>query len=245
VPLPKATFYMGWRSDTQRATKTEIKEDFELAVYTVTQGQWHELMGDKPLNYFSRVGRGWFKIKDVTDEDLKQFPVDAVSWDDAQEFIKKLNEQEKGKGWLYRLPTEAEWEYACRGGATSEEECSYDFYVPKPTNDLSSKDANFDGNFPAGKAAKGPFLGRAAKVGSYAPNKLGLYDMHGNVYQWCQDVYTTRPFTRVYRGGSWMYGPIASCRAADRGGSGPAYRDLAFGGLGFRLARVAVKEGGK
>ena len=70
---------------------------------------------------------------------MKQFPVESVSWDDVQEFIKKLNEKEKGKGYLYRLPSEAEWEYACRGGATSEEECSYHFYFAKPTNDLSSK----------------------------------------------------------------------------------------------------------
>src|SRR5208283_3503076 len=115
-------------------------------------------------------------------EDLKQFPVELVSCDDAQKFIKKLNEQEKGKGWLYRLPTEVEWEYACRGGATSEEECSYDFYFAKPTNDLSSKQANFDGTEPGGNADKGPYLGRPAKVGSYAPNKLGLYDMHGNLW---------------------------------------------------------------
>src|SRR5208283_843249 len=109
-------------------------------------------------------------------EDLKQFPVELVSCDDAQKFIKKLNEQEKGKGWLYRLPTEAEWEYACRGGATTEEECSFDFYFDKPSNDLSSKEANIENK-----------VGRTTKVGSYVPNKLGLYDMHGNVWQWCED----------------------------------------------------------
>ena len=86
--------------------------------------------------------------------------MESVSWDDAQEFIKKLNEKERGSGYLYRLPTEAEWEYACRGGATSEEECSYHFYFDKPTNDLSSEQANFNGNVPFGKATKGPYLGR-------------------------------------------------------------------------------------
>src|SRR5260370_19249589 len=133
----------------------------------------------------------------MKEEDLKQFPVESVSWDDAQKFITKLNEQEKGKGWLYRLPTETQWEYACRGGATSEEECSYDFYFAKPTNDLSSKEANFNGNVPWGKADKGPYLKRTAKVGSYAPNNVGLYDMHGNVWQWCEDLWEKGDSNRV------------------------------------------------
>ena len=187
VPLPKATFYMGWNGKKGSAKKTEIKEDFEIAIHTVTQGQWQEVMGKNP-SCFSRDGEGKDKVKDIKDEDLKHFPVERVSWDDAQEFIKKLNEKEKGKGYQYRLPSEAEWEYACRGGATSEEECSYHFYFAKPTNDLSSKQANFNGDFPFGKADKGPYLDRTTKVGSYAPNKLGLYDMHGNVWQWCEDL---------------------------------------------------------
>src|SRR5450755_1996866 len=217
VPLPKGTFYMGWDSVGKKATKTEVKEDFEIAVYTVTQGQWQELMGKNP-SCFSRDGDGKDKVKDIKDEDLKQFPVERVSWNDAQEFIKKLNEQEKGKGWTYRLPTEAEWEYACRGGATSEEECSYHCYFEKPTNDLSSKEANFNGDYPDGKAAKGPYLGCTTKVGSYAPNKLGLYDMHGNVWQWCEDLddpTDPKALARVLRGGSWgSFG--GNCRSALR-----------------------------
>ena len=107
-----------------------------------------------------------------------------MSWDDVQEFLQKLNAREKDSGWMYRLPTEAEWEYACRGGASSKEECSYHFYLDKPTNDLSSTQANFNGNYPDGGAAKGPYLERTTKVGSYQPNRLGLYDMHGNVWEW-------------------------------------------------------------
>jgi hypothetical protein len=97
VPLPKGTFYMGGGGG-KAGKKTEIKEDFEIAVHTVTQGQWQELMGKKP-SHFSRAGEGKDKVKDIKDEDLKHFPVEMVSWNDAQEFIKKLNDKEKrGKG---------------------------------------------------------------------------------------------------------------------------------------------------
>jgi formylglycine-generating enzyme required for sulfatase activity len=233
VPLPKGTFYMGWDGTKGSAKKTEIKADFEIAIHTVTQGQWQALMGRNP-SWFSGDGAGKDKVKDLKDEDLKQFPVESVSWDDAQAFIKKLNEKEKGKGWLYRLPTEAEWEYACRGGATTEEECSYHFYFAKPTNDLSSKEANFNGNFPFGKADKGPFLGRTTKVGSYAPNKLGLYDMHGNVWQWCSDKYEPNALARVLRGGSWI-NLGGYCQSATRIRLEPDIRPQFYG---FRLAAV-------
>jgi formylglycine-generating enzyme required for sulfatase activity len=235
VPLPKGTFYMGGGGG-KAGKKTEIKEDFEIAVHDVTQGQWQAVMGKNPSS-FSRDGGGKDKVKDITDEELKQFPVESVSWNDAQEFIKKLNEKEAGRGYLHRLPTEAEWEYACRGGATSEEECSYHFYFAKPTNDLSSEQANFHGEYPFGKAPKGKYLGRPTKVGSYAPNKLGLYDMHGNVWQWCTDLYEPKASSRVYRGGGW--GSVAGyCRAANRGRFTPVFRGS---DLGFRLARVPVR----
>jgi formylglycine-generating enzyme required for sulfatase activity len=232
VPLPKGDFYMGGGGG-KAGKKTEIKEDFEIAVYTVTQGQWGQLMGNNP-SWFSREGIARDDVKDIKEEDLKQFPVTDVSWHDAKEFIKKLNENEKGKGYVYRLPTEAEWEYACRGGATTEEECSYDFYFEKPTNDLSSKQANFVGDKPAGKGEEGPFLARPTKVGSYAPNKLGLYDMHGNVWQWCEDRHD---LGQVWRGGSWRnHGRF--CSAAGRDGGSPSD---AYHYLGFRLARVRVR----
>lgn len=229
VPLPKATFYMGGGGG-EAGKKTEIKEDFEIAAHPVTQGQWEWVMGTKP-SYFSRQGRGDFLVKDIEDEELKLFPVETVSWDDAQEFLKRVNEKEKGRGYLYRLPTEAEWEYACRGGATSEKECSYHFYFDKPTNDLSSTQANFEGNYPFGDAKKGPFVGRTTKVGSYAPNKLGLYDMHGNVWQWTS---TQLDSGRVCRGGCWSF-VGESCQAAIRSKVEPSARTI---GNGLRVARV-------
>jgi formylglycine-generating enzyme required for sulfatase activity len=236
VPLPKGTFYMGWNGKKGSAKKMEIEEDFEIAIHTVTQGQWQEVMGNNPSR-FSRDGGGKDDVKDIKDEDLKQFPVESVSWEDAQEFIKKLNEKEEGRGYVYRLPSEAEWEYACRGGATSEEECSYHFYFDKPTNDLSSQQANFDGEHPFGNGEKGPCLGRPTKVGSYAPNKLGLYDVHGNVWQWCEDLVDPKDSYRVIRGGGWSFG-AGYCRAADRDWYAPDYR---YGDLGLRLARVPVR----
>jgi formylglycine-generating enzyme required for sulfatase activity len=233
VPLPKATFYMG-RDGTNKRVKTDIKEDFEIAVHTVTQEQWQAVMGNNP-SAFSRDGGGKDRVKDIPDADLKLLPVEQVSWDDAQEFIKKLNEKEKGKGYEYRSPSDVEWEYACRGGATSEEECSYHFYFDKPTNDLSSTQANFNGNAPFGKADKGPFLERTTKVGSYAPNKLGLYDMHGNVWQWCD---WPKEGSRVVRGGG--YSDVASgCQA---GGRSVIFSTNRRSDIGFRLARAPVES---
>ena len=243
VPLPKATFWMGGGGNA--GTKSEIKEDFEIAIHTITQGQWQELMGNNP-SWFSRDGEGKDKVKDIKDEDLKHFPVEMVSWNDVQGFIKKLNKKEKGKGYTYRLPSEAEWEYARRGGRAVKD-FSYGYYLAEPTNDLSSRDANFDGDDPGGNADKGPNLGRTAKVGSYAPNEAGLYDMHGNVCQWCADsvpvtdfdiaalgseVALEEPF-RVTQGTSW-----------DGGASGNhelyVHRDAHRNFLGFRLVRVVV-----
>jgi len=193
VPLPKGTFYMGW-DGKHKGVKTEIKQDFEVAIHTVTQGQWQELMGKNP-SWFSREGGGEHSVKDVKKAELKQFPVERVSWDDTQEFIKKLNEKEKGKGYLYRLPSEAEWEYAYRGGATSEEECSY------------------------------------------TPNKLGLYDMHGNVLEWCEDAWDKTGYGKVHRGNSWNEAGMF-CQAAHRSWSAPGHR---YSTIGFRLVRVPVQ----
>jgi serine/threonine protein kinase/formylglycine-generating enzyme required for sulfatase activity len=228
--LPKGTFYMGWDVRAGSAKMTEIKEDFEIAMHDVTQGQWQAVMGNNP-SAFSRQGESRRSVSGISEEELKLFPVEQVSWDDAQEFVKKLNEKERESGYLYRLPTGAEWEYACRGGATSLEECSYHFYFDKPTNDLSSEQANFNGDLPTGNAPTGKYLGRPTRVGSYPPNKLGLCDMHGNVSQWTDTAEDS------VRGGSWSHGGIV-CRAAFSVNYAPAARSS---DLGFRLARVPVR----
>jgi formylglycine-generating enzyme required for sulfatase activity len=158
------------------------------------------------------------------------FPVEMVSWDDVQVFLQKLNAREKAKGWIYRLPTEAEWEYACRGGASSEKDCSYDFYLERPSYDLSAEQANIRTSPNIRNS-----LGRTSQVGSFKPNRLGIYDMHGNIFEWTN---TLEGKGRVIRGGSWAFFSFF-CRAAYR------YEDASLSRsshLGFRLS--AVPSGG-
>jgi formylglycine-generating enzyme required for sulfatase activity len=235
VKVPKGTYWAGFsQASTKKILReAEVFQDFEMAAHTVTQEQWTQIMGSNP-SWFSRTGGGKDLVKDISDADLKRFPVEQVSWDDTQAFLKKLNDREKGKGWLYRLPREYEWEYACRARASAPEDCSFDFYLDKPTNNLSSKDANFNGDLPGGSAEKGPYLARTTKVGSYPPNKLGLFDMHANVWQWCEDLYDSEGMERILRGGAWgIDGRF--CGAASRHWMDPTTRDNYNG---FRIIRV-------
>ncbi len=233
--VPTGTFWMGGGGGRPGKQEVRIKQAFTLGAFPVTQAQWQMVMGHNP-SYFSRAGNGNDRVKDIGDAELAQFPVESVSWNDVQQFIEKLNDKERARGYLYRLPSEAEWEYACRGAPSSKEECAYHFYLDQPTNDLSSTQANFNGNHPKGKAAKGPYLEHPTKVGSYAPNRLGLYDMHGNVWEWCANQYGPSGSTRVNRGGSWLHS-AEYCGAAYRSGHDPAYSHY----LGLRLARVPVR----
>ncbi len=97
VSLPKGTFYMGWNGEKGSAKKTEIKEDFEIAIHTVTQGQWQEVMGKNP-SYFSRDGKGKDQVKDIKDEDLKHFPVETVSWERRAGVHQKAEREREGEG---------------------------------------------------------------------------------------------------------------------------------------------------
>jgi formylglycine-generating enzyme required for sulfatase activity len=176
VRIPAGKFVMGSPATEVEREAGEVQHEvaitrpFYLGVYTVTQAQYLQVMEKNPSFFHPKNGGSL------------DHPAEQVKWNDARVFCANLSAlaEEKKAGRTYRLPSEAEWEYACRAGGTT----------PFNVGDgLSSKQANFYGNFPYGGADKGPFLGRTAKVGSYPPNAWGLYDMHGNVLQWCNDWY--------------------------------------------------------
>ena len=231
VLVGKGTAWLGGGNGQQGEKKVEMPEDFYLGRYEVTQAEWEQVTGQTP-SHFSRTGGGQDAVKDIPDADLKRFPVEQVSWDDAQLFLERLNKQEPSAGWVYRLPKADEWEYACRGGPLSDKlDSAFDFYVDKPMNLLRPDQANF-------LPESGKSLQRTCKVGSYQPNRLGLYDMHGNVFEWCDETKTAADGAshRVYRGGSWT-GDSGSNSTAHLATHLPSNR---HGDVGLRLARVPV-----
>ena len=223
--------------------RVRITRPFYLGTYLVTQQEYQRIMGTNPSE-FSATG----KTKDkVAGQDTKRFPVENVSWDDAVEFCRKLSglPEEKTAGRWYRLPSEAQWEHACRAGNPGR----YSFslggkVIPREYDENALSDYGwFNGNSD----------GRPHAVGGKKANGWGLYDMHGNVWQWCQDWYdkdyyanmpTDDPVgppggsNRVLRGGSWIY-PAAFCRSACRDNDGPGYRDF---NLGFRVSLVLADK---
>lgn len=220
------------RSSGELQHPVTISRGFYLGKYAVTQELYQKVMGKNPSRF--------------TDQG-EQAPVECVSWDDAMAFCERLTQQEREngtlpKGYVYTLPSEAQWEYACRAGTTTP------FHFGES---LCSDQANFDGNYPYGGAEKGPNLERKCPVGSYEANAWGLYDMHGNVWEWCYDWYgdyasedVTDPLgpvdgaSRVLRGGGWDSRAL-QCRAAFRGWTQPASR---YYDLGFRVAAVQEAE---
>ncbi len=204
---------------------------FLLGRYEVTQKEYTEVTGTNP---------SFFKGD--------QLPVERVTWHDATNYCNKLTVREKQAGrlpagWEYRLPTEAQWEYACR--ATTTTATAYG-------NRLGSTQANFNGGDPYNGGTVGPNVQKTRPVGSYAPNAWGLYDMHGNIVEWCLDgfgLYPTSPAleprgatsveSRVFRGGGWRSAG-RDCRSAYRGRGGYHPGSMAYD-LGFRVALVRVQ----
>jgi formylglycine-generating enzyme required for sulfatase activity/WD40 repeat protein len=221
VLVPKGKSWLGGGDGKVGSKEVEIPSDFYLGKYEVTQGEWRLVMGSNPSHFQNVPG--------VAKGEQERFPVETVSWEDAQLFLKKLNALGRRPGWEYRLPTEAEWEYACRGGPLDDKaDSAYDFYFADPLTRLLPGQANFD------KTG----LKRTCKVGSYQPNRLGLYDMHGNVEEWCADEAKDDKGAslRVHRGGHWFYA-ARYCGAAHRYPHAASYR---YFNLGLRLARVPV-----
>jgi formylglycine-generating enzyme required for sulfatase activity len=137
VLVPKGKSWLGGGNGKAGDKEVEIINDFYLGKYEVTQEEWQKVTGSNPSRFKTVPG--------VAKEDQKRFPVEDVSWDDAQMFLKLLNAQAKETGWMYRLPREAEWEYACRGGPlTDKADSTFDFYFEKPTNQLLPEQANFE-----------------------------------------------------------------------------------------------------
>ncbi len=226
VLIPKGTFMMGSPGTEERRFGDEtqhevtISKDYYLGVYEVTQAQYEQVLGKNPSHFQGDEFKGSSSNR----------PVELVSWEDAVEFCKKLSElpEEKAAGRVYRLPTEAEWEYACRAGSKS----AYSFGESAESLD---EYAWFERN---GKVQTHP-------VGEKKANAWGLYDMHGNVWEWCSDWYGEYPkgvvsdpvgpregSLRVLRGGSCMDG-AANCRSADRLRYRPSKRINYYG---FRVA---------
>ncbi|MDA1277994.1 MAG: formylglycine-generating enzyme family protein [Verrucomicrobia bacterium] len=233
VRIPAGTFTMGSPatekerdSDETQHTVT-LTKDFYMSKYEVTQREYLAVMGNNPSGFPSNLNR----------------PVEQVSWNEAMSYCAKLTASEKAAGrlqagWEYRLPTEAEWEYACRAGTSTP------FHYG---NDLRSGMANFDGTreYAGGTGTvnnpNGTFLERTTTVGSYAANAFGLYDMHGNVWEWCLDRYGDYPAGsvtdpkgpssgsfRVFRGGSWI-NYARGCQSADRNYGYPGGRNYVIG----------------
>jgi formylglycine-generating enzyme required for sulfatase activity len=221
--VPPGKSWLGGGGGTPGTQEFILAKGLWCGVHPVTQAEWQAVMGNNPSHFGGN----------------SRHPVEQVSWDDVQQFLTRLKQRLSSDGLLYRLPSEQEWEYICRGGPISREQSAYHFYIaqsptdltPAPTNDPEGTQANFDSNSPAGSRSKGPDLQRTSEVGLYLPNPLGIYDLHGNVWDWTS---SSEGSFRVFRGGSW-FNQEARCTASTRCWSEPAY---GYWNLGFRLLAV-------
>jgi formylglycine-generating enzyme len=222
--IPAGTFLMGSPANEEERDESEIQHKVTLtkghylAIHPVTQACWREVMGNNPSR--------------TKGDDL---PVEMVSWEGCKAYLRKLSGRD---GHAYRLPTEAEWEYGCRGGTTT----PFSF-----GETISTDQANYNGNYPYGNAEKGLNRGKTTPVGTFPPNAWGLHDMHGNVWEWCQDWYgdyspgeavdpegPQQEQHRVLRGGSFVY-VAREVRSATRSGDQPT---ICYSYVGFRVARA-------
>ena len=251
VLCPAGSFRMGsgpgGRPGVEGPPPLEVRltREFWLGKFEVTQAQWKAVTG---LTLRRQRAKDPTQPRPVGDGTMREHvgegpdhPIYFVSHDDATEFCRAftLTERAAGRlpeGWSYDLPTEAQWEYACRAGTTT---------ATAFGDSLSSLSANFDGTKPVGGAAVGPYLRETTPVGRYPSNAWGLHDTHGNVAEWCRDGYAPVPVggddpvapaapRRVFRGGGWDM-PGAACRSSERYAGGPDGRGS---GLGFRVALV-------
>jgi len=256
VLIPAGEFTMGSLEsdlaceDSKPQHSVRITKPFYLGVYEVTQEEYEDMMADRPSHFYSdglegdeREGPDTYSLRDnrprsglgsdeVAGLDTSRFPVDQVTWGQASEFCRRLSDQpvEEAAGRSYRLPTEAEWEYACRAGTTTP--YSFGNVITLAQANISQPGADEDAQ---------P-LKHTAEVGSYPSNAFGLYDMHGNVWEWCADG--KRKYARsaqtdpnggptlyyILRGGGWDF-PAHFCRSD--------YRNEALAGyvyFGFRVA---------
>ncbi|MBI4662918.1 MAG: SUMF1/EgtB/PvdO family nonheme iron enzyme [Verrucomicrobia bacterium] len=247
VRIPAGTFVMGSPATEKERDSNEtqhtvtLTRDFYMSKYEVTQKEYLAVMGSNPSYFTTKDWNG-----NPINPDLNR-PVEQVSWKDAMNYCAKVtaSEQAAGRlpaGWVYRLPTEAEWEYACRAGTSTAFH-----YGPALRGGMANFYSywEYDASVGSISLSDAPtYLGRTTTVGSYAPNAFGLYDMHGNVWEWCLDRYwygsypsgsvtdprgpSTGSF-RVIRGGSWFH-YARYCRSAYRRHNSPdgGYRNLGF-----------------
>jgi formylglycine-generating enzyme required for sulfatase activity len=240
--IPAGAFTMGspgsesGRDANETQHQVTLTQAFYIQTTEVTQGQWRAVMGANP-SFFQNCG--------------ENCPVESVSWEDVQEFLEQLNAQTTD-GYTYRLPTEAEWEYAVRAGSETAF-CSGDITEPEGNDPIlntlgwyyENSDAIYDECFEFGGEQDDERCIGLQPVESKNPNAWGLFDMHGNVWEWCSDWYgdyptdgVSDPFgpssgvSRVFRGGCWI-NSAAGCRSAKRNENEPGFRS---NGLGFRLA---------
>ena len=234
------TFTMGsptsedGRNDDEKQHQVTLTKGFWMMETEVTLGMFKAFVSDTGYESKGNTPYGWtgstweqnskYSWRNPGFSQNDNHPVTCVSWNDAVEFCKWLG---KKTGLNITLPTEAQWEYSCRAGSTT----AY-FWG----NALNGDKANCNGNYPCGTTTKGKYVGKTTPVGSYQSNAWGLYDMHGNVWEWCADWYGDYPSGsvtdpagpssgsyRVFRGGSWL-NDAQNCRSAYRGSSDPGYR---------------------